>query len=246
MRTDSTIRSVGNAAQPDRVGERDRCRCSVEAPDDLVARGQQQLEALGPVVGIETLGRGGEFRLADAGPETLGQVGAGRRSGRVRQVRGGVGWHRGDRRSVRPVPNRGIPSIYATRLPAAGRVSGGWLVAGSEPRAELGAGVDPELAVYAREVGLDGLGADERGGSDLAIGQSRGGEPGDSLLGRGQLVGVWCAAEPRELIARMPGPQRRPDLLAQSVRVFEGLPCLALLLAAALWLALDDQGARGL
>ena len=44
------------------------------------------------------------------------------------------------------------------------------------------AGAHVELAVDARQVDLDGLGADEERGGDFAIGHSRGGELGDSAF----------------------------------------------------------------
>jgi hypothetical protein len=47
---------------------------------------------------------------------------------------------------------------------------------------KLSAGPDFKLAVNTREVGLDRLGADERGGTDLAIAHALRNEFGDALL----------------------------------------------------------------
>ena len=52
--------------------------------------------------------------------------------------------------------------------------------------AELGAGMDAQLAVDAGQIRLNGLRADEEGGGDIAVGHSRRGEFGHPLLGRAE------------------------------------------------------------
>src|SRR5690242_34338 len=58
-----------------------------------------------------------------------------------------------------------------------------------EPRPQLGARADAELAVDAGDVRLDGLRAHEQLSGDLAVRQAGGGELGDAALALGQVVG---------------------------------------------------------
>ena len=53
---------------------------------------------------------------------------------------------------------------------------------------ELGAGADAELAVDARQRGLDGVLGEEEGGGDLAVRVAFGDERGDPALGLRQVV----------------------------------------------------------
>src|SRR5215210_2575619 len=75
------------------------------------------------------------------------------------------------------------------------------------PCTELGTRPDAELAVHAREIGLDGLRAHERGRRHFAVCQSAGRELRDTQLCCRQLV--WRAvaqADPRKLALHTLGP----------------------------------------
>src|SRR5882757_1663931 len=60
----------------------------------------------------------------------------------------------------------------------------------AEVPAEFGARADPQLAVDAGQVGLDGLWADEHRGRDVAVGHAGDHQLGDALLRRGELGGA--------------------------------------------------------
>src|SRR5262245_36956167 len=62
--------------------------------------------------------------------------------------------------------HRGTPSVDAPHGAVRSVES---VVASGQPGAELGSGVNAQLAVDPGDVGLDGLLADERGGRDLAV-----------------------------------------------------------------------------
>ncbi len=73
---------------------------------------------------------------------------------------------------------------------------------------ELGARVDADLAVDARELGADRLRRHEQGGCDLLVGAALGGERGDAAFGRRQLAGGRGApADARELGASLRRPR---------------------------------------
>src|SRR4051812_39994565 len=63
---------------------------------------------------------------------------------------------------------------------------------------EPGARADPELRVDPGQVHLDGLGAEQQLGGDLAVGPAGGHEPGDRLLLRRE-VGPRAALAPDRL-----------------------------------------------
>jgi hypothetical protein len=76
--------------------------------------------------------------------------------------------------------------------------------------AELRAGADPQLAVDAREVRLDRLGAYEQGGGDGAVREAGGGQLRDPLLaGRQVVAGAATRAEAVELGVGASGPEDR-------------------------------------
>src|SRR5439155_24464329 len=100
---------------------------------------------------------------------------------------------------------------------------GEWLVL-CKSEGELRAGVDLELGVHAREVDLDGLGADEQLSRHLAVGEAGSDEAGHGLLlgseprrvtltplGRRQTTGSQLLLAPVEEGA---SPERQEDLLA--------------------------------
>src|SRR4051812_38789455 len=88
--------------------------------------------------------------------------------------------------------------------------------------AELSARTDVQLAVDARQVRLDGLGADEQLRGDLAIGHPLGRQLGDPVLRRGQVRAVaQPRAHPAELGARPLGPEACPQPLEGAQRLAE-------------------------
>src|SRR4051794_35825574 len=78
-----------------------------------------------------------------------------------------------------------------------------------------GAGADPELAVDAGEVRLDGVHAHVQGRRDLLVGEPVRGEGGEPRLGGGQVtIGRSAPADPLELVTGRARPETRAERLA--------------------------------
>ena len=96
-----------------------------------------------------------------------------------------------------------------------------------EASTELGPRPDPELPVRAREVGLDGLRADEQSGGNLAIrhpGRREGRDPG---FGRRQSVATSAGApEVSKFRAGRARPPRGPDLFEPADGFFQRCPSI--------------------
>ena len=108
------------------------------------------------------------------------------------------------------------------RVPARGGL-------GPDPRPQLGARADAELAVHAGEVGLHGLGAHVRHARDLAVREPLRRELRHAKLRRGELLRGTAQADPLQLGARSFLPGRRPELREQLERATEGVRCRATL-----------------
>ena len=81
--------------------------------------------------------------------------------------------------------------------------------------------MDAELAVDARQVRLDGLGAHERLRRDLLVRQAGGGELRDAQLRARQLLRGAAQPDALELGTRLLGPGRRPEPLEDLERLLE-------------------------
>jgi hypothetical protein len=105
-----------------------------------------------------------------------------------------------------------------------------------QPARELGARADAELAIRAREVGLDRALAHEQLGSDLAVGPALRRQLGDALLGRREHIAIagTTAAEPRDLLARTLCPRLGAQLGEDRARGLERRTYGAALLGAPL------------
>src|SRR6266511_205949 len=107
------------------------------------------------------------------------------------------------------------------------------------PRTELGARTDAELAVDARQVGLDGLGANEGGARDLAVGQAGGREFRDAQFGGCELSRRTSQSDASELGARLRHPGRCAQPLEDLERLAKRVRSRALLLRPPVQAPLD-------
>ena len=110
---------------------------------------------------------------------------------------------------------------------------------------ELGAGAHAELAIDPCQRRLDGVLREEQGRRDLAVRAAFGDERGDPSLGLRQLARRGrAAADPRQLGARLLGPERRAEPLEGGERLAERRARGPALLRAPLRSAEGEQRAR--
>src|SRR5262249_3594795 len=102
-----------------------------------------------------------------------------------------------------------------------------------ESRSKRAAGADTELAIDAREVGLDRADAHEECRGDFLVRAALDGEVGDALLCLGEPFRAWGpAANPPELRTGLGAQDRGPEPLEDGKRLLEHVARGPLLLSA--------------